>query len=1139
MSCLPLTLPRMLPEYILKNGSFESHFDILGNGYLVARGCYLTSHRPSSDDGIFFFIRDVESKKYWSATPAPAFVTPERFRMNIGVRSAHIERTDDSIETALDTIVPETGDFELQRLTLTNQSKMPRHLEVTSSLDIILLFDRLRDSFHQTFSNMFIGAEFSEERHALIYHRRFFDDPERFPIFTHRIFFEAPAEFLGFETDREAFIGRGRPFGRPIALDRPLKNTRGYILDPLANLRASVPLAPRERVELFFVSSAHFAPEQPEALFARFPRIESVRKFFVSEFGADHSTRTEIPVAIKEIFPDKPPFPPIPESSEKSSPRDDFDENRLLFWNGFGGFDPKTHDYHMRIRPDRLPPQPWANILGNPDFGTMTTENALGTTWYKNSKHGRLSPWSNNAVTDPPSEAIFAKQIDTDEAWSLTPSPLPASSEYCVTHGRGFSRYESERDAIRQILTVSIDPAHSIKHFAIEFENTNTIPLQREVIFFLDAPHDHVSDIPPRFPFSRLLSEENALLLDPSFFSPNPTQEAVLIHGAIIGSEPIHSLSFSKEKTFGRVGIFSSHISLEEKRAPSPPDSSKDACIILSSRVSLAPGEKKNIFFALLAGGTAEETRALIPIARDSWQRNDPATLETVRKFWRNETMAPAIQTPDPSLDILFNTWLPYQTLVSRMWGRIGFYQPGGAYGFRDQLQDAISLWYIDPKITRDHILSAAREQYEDGGVRAWWSPDSDFGVRSAASDQALWLPWAIGEYLRLSGDKSLLDETVPFLFTPENDDSARFDVRQEKKTGASATVLEHCLRAIEYTQTLGMHGLPVIREGDWNDGLNRVGQSGKGESVWLGFFLFSVLERFADILSKRGNELLSDTYKEWAMRLRKSLNKNGWDGHWFLRAFYDDGTPLGSEGNHECRIDAIAQIWSILSDAGDPEKSKEAMENLERFLYDPESRILKLLDPPFNDLAKKNPGYIKDYPPGIRENGSQYNHAVFWAAEAFVRIGRTDMVSELLLAANPIRRSESERKALLYETEPYSVAADIYSAEHRGKGGWTWYTASAGLMYRSIIETLFGIRFEYGQVSFRPALPPEWEHCSITLPWKSTLLTFAFHATRTPHTNTLQNITLDGKPLTFESKSHSIPLPDDGQPHRYEISLG
>lgn len=1126
----------MLPAYILKNGSFESHFDILGNGYLVARGCHLTSHRPSPDDGIFFFIRDIESKKYWSATPAPAFVTPERFRMNIGVRSVHIERTDDSIETALDTIVPETGDFELRRLTLTNQSKMSRHLEVTSSLDIILLFDRLRDSFHQTFSNMFIGAEFSEEQRALIYHRRFFDDPERFPIFTHRIFFEAPAEFLGFETDREAFIGRGRPFGRPIALDRPLKNTRGYILDPLANLRASVPLAPREHAELFFINSAHFAPEQPEALFARFPHIESVRKFFTSEFDADHSTRTEIPVAIKEIFPNKTPFPPIPESSEKSSPRDDFDENRLLFWNGFGGFDPETHDYRMRIRPDRLPPQPWANILGNPNFGTMTTENSLGTTWYKNSKHGRLSPWSNNAVTDPPSEAVFVKRADTDEHWSLTPSPLPASNEYLVTHGRGFTKYESVRNSLRHMLTVSVDPEFPLKHFAVEIVNGSNTATEFDIALFLDAPHDGITEHIPA-DFSRFFPEENVLFLDPSYFSPEKTEEPVRIHAAILANTPITHISFSKKEAFGIAGVFSSNIALSRKTdkiSPTPPASSGDACILVSSRLSIAPGETKKIFFTLLAGTSRTSLQDFFPTARKYWQEDEPVSCDRNRTLWERNEKTPIIATPDASLDILFNTWLSYQTLVSRMWGRIGFYQPGGAYGFRDQLQDAISLWYIDPKITRNHILSAAREQYEDGGVRAWWSPDSDFGVRSAASDQALWLPWAIGEYLRLSGDTGILAETAPFFISPQSEDPTRFDVRRERTTDTSATVLEHCLKAIEYVSCFGIHGLPLIREGDWNDGMNRVGHEGKGESVWLGFFLFSVLERFADILSEQGNTTLSDTYKEWARRLRKNLNEKGWDGHWFSRAFYDDGTPLGSEGNHECRIDAIAQIWSILSGAGDPEKSREAMENLERFLYDPESRILKLLDPPFNDLAKKNPGYIKDYPPGIRENGSQYNHAVFWAAEAFVRIGRTDMVSELLLAANPIRRSESERKALLYETEPYSVAADIYSAEHRGKGGWTWYTASAGLMYRTVIETLFGIRIEGKTVSLHPSLPKDWTRCEMTLPRKSGSCTIAFRAT-TPHTNKISRILFDGTPI--EDK-FPLPLPEDGLDHRYDISL-
>ncbi len=1122
-------------EYILRNTSFASHLNAIGNGRLIARGCHLTSHRPSPDDGIFFFVRDVESGAYWSATPAPTFVKPESFHMNIGARTARVVRVDHSIETTLDILVPEIGDFEIRRITLANKGSSARRIEVTSSLDIILLFDRLRDSFHQTFSNMFIGAEFSEEHRALLYHRRFFDDPNRFPIFSHRIFLEKPAEFLGFETDREAFIGRGRPFGKPIALHQPLRNTAGYILDPLANLRAGTPLSPHESVEYFFVNSAHFAPHQPETFFARFPAIETVREFFVSEYEKDRSSQKRLTENTEDLFPNVEPFRSHSEEpTETKTPL--FESEQLLFWNGFGGFDPETHDYRMRIRPDQLPPQPWANILANPNFGAMTTENSLGTTWFRNSKHGRLSPWSNNAVTDPPSEAILLTKIDTGETWSATPAPIPASNEYSVTHGRGFTRYEGHRDSLRHILTVSVDPEHPIKHFAIELENASGAPAQYALTLFVDAPHHHDLDIPHRASLPEILGKDQAILLGPEYFSPSPTPETVSIHGAILASEPITHTAFNKTRAFGPVGIFSGHLSLEDAAPETPPTSPHDACAIASLHISLDPFEKKTVFFSLIAGDTPDDVRHLFSIARESWRNRDPVHLGSVHAFWNTENV-PIIQTPDTSLDILFNTWLPYQTIVSRMWGRIGFYQPGGAYGFRDQLQDAIALWYRDPSIARTHILAAAQEQYEDGNVRAWWSPDSEFGVQNKGSDHPLWLPFAVSEYIRLSGSDDILDEVLPFL-PPLPDDPTRFDVKKSAPSRVSETLLEHCLRAIRYATPLGAHGLPLMRDGDWNDGMNRIGHEEKGESVWLGFFLFSLLQRFSGILSERGDAALSEAYREQAEELRKNLNGPGWDGHWFLRAFYDDGTPLGSEQNHECRIDAIAQAWSVLSRAGDPEKAREAMENLERFLYDPEMRILKLLDPPFNDLGKRNPGYIKDYPPGIRENGSQYNHAAFWAMEAFARLGRGDMVSKLLLAANPIRRSESERKALLYEVEPYVVAADIYSAEHRGKGGWTWYTASAGLMYRSIIETLFGIRFENNSIAFRPSLPSEWNVCSITLPWKSATLTFTFHAATIPHANAIQSITFDGVPLESTVATSSFPLPDDERSHRYELSL-
>ncbi|QQR77928.1 MAG: hypothetical protein IPJ67_02175 [Candidatus Moraniibacteriota bacterium] len=1114
-------------DYTLSNDSFESHLNAIGNGYLKARGCFLTSYRPSSDDGLFFFIRDTDSEQRWSATPAPVFTRPEAFRMDISKRSAHIERSDNSIDTALDILVPETGDFELRRLTLTNRSDTVRRLEVTSSVDIILLFDRLRDSLHQTFSNMFIGAEFSREWTALLYHRRFFDDPQHFPFFMHRIFLDRPGEFLGFETDREAFIGRGQPFGRPLALDRPLKNTAGYILDPLANLRAAITLEPGKSSSIFFSNSAHFSPEQPASLANRFPDIDSVQAFFLSEFEQDNVSRKEIPCNSDIVAPvTKIITPPAPLSP--------FDTNALLFWNGFGGFDPETHDYRMRICPEKLPPQPWANFLANPDFGMMTTENALGTTWFKDSKHGRLTPWNNNPVSDPPAEILFVRQTDSRETWSLTPAPLPASSEYHVTHGRGFTKYEGGRGKLRHTLTASVHPTLALKYLAVEFENREAKPTDFDLIFFMDTPTEAFSETVPRQYSPRFLSEENAFLLDPSTFVPFPDKESIPFFAAITADRPLQLITCSKEQFFGISGSLSAPKNISEIDEKINPKSAADTCIVVQVHFSLGPHEKQCTTIAVCAGTTEQDVRELLLVARKEIEHQQPFSLESVRHYWKRDDTLPTLSTPDDSLNILFNTWLPYQALVSRLWAKMGFYQPGGAFGFRDQLQDALALWYIDPALTKQHILKSAAQQFEDGNVRAWWSPNSGYGVKNATSDHPLWLAWVTAEYIRLSGETDFLNEETCFL-SDDHDAETQFDVKRHKPSLVSASLLEHCLKSIEYVSVFGVHGLPLIRGGDWNDGFNRIGNEGEGESVWLGFFLFSVLEMFIAILSARGDSDRVAIYHKRAITLKKNLNTHGWGGHWFLRAFYDDGTPLGAESNHECRIDAIAQSWSVISDAGEHEKSKEAMENLLHFLYDPESKILRLLDPPFNDLSKKNPGYIKDYPPGIRENGSQYNHAVFWAAEAFAKLGNADRVYNLLECANPIHRSDSENAARLYEVEPYVVAADIYSAEHRGKGGWTWYTASAGLMYRTIIEALLGIHFNGNTVSMRPCLPKTWTQCSITIPRASGCYTFTFTA-RENHANVVRSITQDGVPLDHSQSHHA--LPTDGQDHRFDLFL-
>ncbi|QQS20613.1 MAG: hypothetical protein IPL87_03520 [Candidatus Moraniibacteriota bacterium] len=781
-------------------------------------------------------------------------------------------------------------------------------------------------------------------------------------------------------------------------------------------------------------------------------------------------------------------------------------------------------------------------------FGTLTTESAIGSTWFGNSKHGRLSPWSNNPVTDPPSQIVFLRRKDSNEAFSLTPAPLTKDTpEYIVTHDQGLTEYKSVHGTIRHCLRVSIDPQESVQYIDIELDHTESRSIEVECLFFLDAPEtdETMSDLDSEEKGNEaervaIRIDPNAVLLRPRFFSPNEhlkNPESVRRGALMTTSLPLEEFFLGHHHLFSLpgAGVFSPLLSHEAMRIKKGVE--RNDSITLSIPIVLPPQKTTRCSFSLSAASSEEALVALLPMRKEMLKHRTEKKVsiqkESVSIPPSTHRQRPSLKTPDPALNILFNTWIPYQTDASRLAAKTGFYQPGGAFGFRDQLQDVINLFFVDPERARRHILRAAREQYENGNVRSWWSPDSGFGVMSLASDHPLWLPWATLEYLRLSGSHDILEETVPFL---ENRPIPTGDppVSQEEPTKYSASLLEHCLRAIRYVSERGPHGLPLMRNGDWNDGMNRVGHEKKGESVWMGFFLFSVLTRFVPILAQQSDLSLSHEFEAQAKKLKNVLNDAGWDGHWFRRAFYDDGTPLGSETNEECRIDAIAQSWSILSGAGDPEKSSEAMENVKRFLYDPESKILKLLDPPFNDLAKKNPGYIKDYPPGIRENGSQYNHAVFWAAEASGILGDTEMVSALLECANPIRRSDSPDKARLYEVEPYVVAADIYSAEHKGKGGWTWYTASAGLLYRTILETLCGIRIDNNTMTIRPSFPREWTAVEVNVPFGSGQSIFIFEAAA-PHTNIVSSATLDG---TSIDPAHPFPLFRDGAIHRYKFIL-
>ncbi|MGC2323957.1 MAG: glucoamylase family protein [Terriglobales bacterium] len=795
----------------------------------------------------------------------------------------------------------------------------------------------------------------------------------------------------------------------------------------------------------------------------------------------------------------------------------------LIFANGLGGFTPDGREYVITTTRTQNTPAPWVNVLANPGFGSVISESGSANTWAENAHEFRLTPWNNDPVSDSSGEAFYLRDEETGHFWSPTPWPSRGAAPYTSRHGFGYSVFEHTEGGIRSELWVYVALDAPVKFAVLKVQNQSDRSRRLSATGYLEWV---LGDLRPNtcMHVTSEIAPKSAAL-----FARNPynTEFAGRV-GFFAADAPRQTVTCDRAEFLGRNGALRSPAAMSRSRLAGKVGAALDPCAAIQVPFELAGGQEREIIFTLGLGHDAEDASSLV--RRCCGSAAARAALDAVWQYWTHTLGAVQVETPDASLNALANGWLVYQTLACRYWGRSGLYQPGGAFGFRDQLQDVMALIHAQPRLVRQHLLLCASRQFPEGDAQHWWHPPAGRGVRTHCSDDYLWLPLATSRYVLSTGDTGVLDEPVHFLegrlVSPDED--SYWDLPAQSQT--TATLYEHCVRAILRGLAVGEHGLPLIGCGDWNDGMNMVGEHGKGESVWLGFFLYAVLLQFAEVSRPRGDVAFAERCQAEAAQMRRSIEQNGWDGEWYRRAYFDDGSPLGSATNAECQIDSIAQSWAVLSGAGQPERSRMAMDAVDRRLVRRESGLIQLLDPPF-DKSDMNPGSIKGYVPGVRENGGQYTHAAVWAAMAFAALGDNRRAWELFDMINPVNHAHSPEAIDTYKVEPYVIAADVYAlSPHIGHGGWTWYTGSAGWMYRLILESLLGLRLEVDKLRFAPCLPAHWQQFKLHYRYRETV----YHITVTPSRDagSAKGVTVDG----VLQDDTAIPLVDDRQEHTVQV---
>jgi cyclic beta-1,2-glucan synthetase len=814
------------------------------------------------------------------------------------------------------------------------------------------------------------------------------------------------------------------------------------------------------------------------------------------------------------------------ESSVDAAPsRPDFE-----FFNGLGGFADNGREYVTVLGPGQWTPAPWVNVIANPSFGFQVSESGAGYTWSLNSRENQLTAWSNDGVSDPPGETIYVRDEETGAFWG--PTALPIREEawpYVARFGQGYSRFEHTSHGIALDLLQFVPPDDPVKISRLTLENRSGKSRRLSVTAYVEWVLGVSRGTTAPFIATEIDPDTGALLAR----NPWSTDFGGRVAFADLGGRQT-AWTGDRLEFLGRHGTLDHPALLERGSRPSGRvGAGLDPCAVLQTVIDIPPGGRGEVVFFLGQTATLEEARALL-------RRYRAADLErawqAIRTRWDDIVGALQVKTPDRSLDLMLNRWLLYQTLACRVWARSAFYQAGGAYGFRDQLQDVMALTAATRDVAREHLLRAAAHQFVEGDVQHWWHPPSDRGVRTRISDDLVWLPYAIAHYVEATGEVAVLDEVVPFLEGAPLAPGQHEAYFQPRVSAERGTLFEHGARALDRSLAVGAHGLPLIGTGDWNDGMNRVGPEGRGESVWLGWFLHTTLWEFARLAEARGETARADAWRGHVRALKTALEEHGWDGDWYRRAYFDDGSPLGSVVNDECRIDSIAQSWGVISGAAEPRRAARAMAAVDEYLVQRAQELVLLFTPPF-DRTPLDPGYIKGYPPGIRENGGQYTHAAIWAVMAFAALGDGDKANELFSILNPINRASTRAGVHRYKVEPYVAAADVYSEPpHVGRGGWTWYTGSAGWMYRAGVEWLLGFRVRGATLYLDPCIPRAWRRFEIAFRYHASRYEIAVENPRGV-TRGISGVEVDGIPL---APGHArLPLIDDGTTRRVRVVLG